>query len=216
MIGLIYKVQPYQESNRLLFVYSDKGKKTLIARGSQRLSSELRLISQYLTLIEFYDNGKSMQPLRDAKLVNDFQAIKQDYFKTKLVALMLEAIDRVRDEEMNHELVLHELIKSINSSNLEVATLSFLIKLASAAGYEPNFSADGRIVIGFNIANGSIVYENDPHIVDLNTRHTILLMKLLSLDVNDLEPIDSKDFESIKQFINKYYEYHLRVTLKNI
>ena len=62
MIGLIYKTQPYQETNRMLFVYTKKGKKTLIARGSQRLSSELRLISQYLNLIEFYDNGKNAIP----------------------------------------------------------------------------------------------------------------------------------------------------------
>jgi hypothetical protein len=41
-------------------------------------------------------------------------------------------------------------------------------------------------------------------------------MKLLNLDVNDLEEIDQNYFESISQFIKKYYEYHLRVSLKNI
>ena len=63
VIGLIYKTQPYQDNNKLLYVYSNRGKITLVSRGSQRLSSELRIVSQYLTLIEFYDNGKSMQPL---------------------------------------------------------------------------------------------------------------------------------------------------------
>ncbi|NLL69248.1 MAG: DNA repair protein RecO [Acholeplasmataceae bacterium] len=216
MIGLIYKTQPYQETNRMLFVYTKKGKKTLIARGSQRLSSELRLISQYLNLIEFYDNGKKMQSLTDAKLLDDYQKIKKDFFKTKLVAAMLEAIDKVRDEEIDHELVLEELIKSINSNNLNAATLSFLIKLISQAGYAPNFEADGRVVRGFNLELGIIVYEKDVISIDLNVQETIILMKLLNLDVNDLEEIDQNYFESISQFIKKYYEYHLRVSLKNI
>ena len=216
MIGLIYKTQPYQETNRMLFVYTKKGKKTLIARGSQRLSSELRLISQYLNLIEFYDNGKKMQSLTDAKLLDDYQIIKKDFFKTKLVAAMLEAIDKVRDEEIDHELVLEELIKSINSNNLNAATLSFLIKLISQAGYAPNFEADGRVVRGFNLELGIIVYEKDVISIDLNVQETIILMKLLNLDVNDLEAIDQNYFESISQFIKKYYEYHLRVSLKNI
>ena len=216
MIGLIYKTQPYQETNRMLFVYTKKGKKTLIARGSQRLSSELRLISQYLNLIEFYDNGKKMQSLTDAKLLDDYQKIKKDFFKTKLVAAMLEAIDKVRDEEIDHELVLEELIKSINSNNLNAATLSFLIKLISQAGYAPNFEADGRVVRGFNLELGIIVYEKDAISIDLNVQETIILMKLLNLDVNDLEEIDQNHFESISQFIKKYYEYHLRVSLKNI
>jgi len=216
MIGLIYKTQPYQETNRMLFVYTKKGKKTLIARGSQRLSSELRLISQYLNLIEFYDNGKKMQSLTDAKLLDDYQIIKKDFFKTKLVAAMLEAIDKVRDEEIDHELVLEELIKSINSNNLNAATLSFLIKLISQAGYAPNFEADGRVVRGFNLELGIIVYEKDVISIDLNVQETIILMKLLNLDVNDLEEIDQNYFESISQFIKKYYEYHLRVSLKNI
>lgn len=216
MIGLIYKTQPYQETNRMLFVYTKKGKKTLIARGSQRLSSELRLISQYLNLIEFYDNGKKMQSLTDAKLLDDYQIIKKDFFKTKLVAAMLEAIDKVRDEEIDHELVLEELIKSINSNNLNAATLSFLIKLISQAGYAPNFEADGRVVRGFNLELGIIVYEKDVISIDLNVQETIILMKFLNLDVNDLEEIDQNHFESISQFIKKYYEYHLRVSLKNI
>ena len=43
MEGLIYKVQPYQEHARLLFVYTPKGKKTLLAQGSQKLNSENRI-----------------------------------------------------------------------------------------------------------------------------------------------------------------------------
>ena len=118
MIGLIYKVQPYQESNRLLFVYTPRGKVSLVAKGSQRLYSELRIISQYLTLIEFEDNNKRMQTLFKASLVDDFQLLKSDYFKAKQAAIMLEAIDKVHDDDLNHEYLFKELINSLSSKNL--------------------------------------------------------------------------------------------------
>ena len=91
-----------------------------------------------------------------------------------------------------------------------------MIKLISQAGYAPNFEVDGRVVRGFNLELGIIVYEKDVISIDLNVQETIILMKLLNLDVNDLEEIDQNYFESISQFIKKYYEYHLRVSLKNI
>lgn len=216
MIGLIYKTQPYQESNRMLFAFSERGKITLIARGSQRLSSDLRLMSQYLTLIEFYDNGKSMQPLRDAKLIDEFKTIKEDFTKTKYAAIMLEAIDKVYDTEINHQAILQELLEALASPNLKEATLSFLIKFASEVGYRPNLLADGRKVVGFNLEHGSLVYEDSALKSDLNVRHLIILMKLLNLSIEKLEPIGGSDYEEVKNFIKKYYEYHLRVSLKNI
>ena len=50
--GLIYKVMPYLESNRLLYTYTPLGKVTLHAKGAQKMTSQLRVASQYLTHIE--------------------------------------------------------------------------------------------------------------------------------------------------------------------
>ena len=36
MEGIIYKIQPYLESSRLLFVYTQQGKMTLLAKGAQK------------------------------------------------------------------------------------------------------------------------------------------------------------------------------------
>lgn len=216
MVGLIYKTQDYQDNNKLLFVYSNRGKITLIAKGSKRLSSEIRVISQYLTLIEFYDNGKNMQSLSEVKLLNSYDFIKLDYFLAKQAAVMLEAIDKVIDINMNHEAVLNELRLALDSNNLKEAALSFLIKLISEAGYKPNLVPDGRTVVGFNIETATLVYEGEKKLIDLPVRHLIILVKLLNLDSEKIDVMLTEDFKEMKKFIKKYYDYHLRVDLKNI
>lgn len=216
MIGLIYKTQPYQDTNKLLYVYSNRGKITLVARGSQRLSSELRMVSQYLTLIEFYDNGKNMQPLREVKLLNSYDFLKNDFFKAKYAAVMLEALDKVRDVNLNHEVVLNELRIALLQDHLKEASLSFLIKLISEAGFKPNLTPSGNDVIGFNIKTSSLIYKGDLHPLDLELRQTIILVKLLNLNIEKIEEISNSDYEILRKFIKKYYDYHINVNLKNI
>ena len=216
MIGLIYKTQPYQDTNKLLYVYSNRGKITLVARGSQRLSSELRMVSQYLTLIEFYDNGKNMQPLREVKLLNSYDFLKTDFFKAKYAAVMLEALDKVRDQNLNHEAVLNELRIALLSDNLKESSLSFLIKLISEAGFRPNLTSKEKDVIGFNLKNSQLVYKGEPITLDLELRETIILVKLLNLDTEKVEAMSPKDDATLRKFIKKYYDYHINVNLKNI
>ncbi|MGI6781992.1 MAG: DNA repair protein RecO [Acholeplasmataceae bacterium] len=216
MIGLIYKTQPYQDNNKMLFVYSNRGKITLVAKGSQRLSSELRIVSQYLTLIEFYDNGKNMQPLREVKLLNSYDFLKTDYFKAKQAAVMLEALDKVRDTNLNDEAILNELRIALLSDNLKESALSFLIKLISEAGYRPNLNPKNKDVIGFNIKTASLVYKGDLTEIDLMPRQLIILVKLLNLDIEKNEELDKEDYEILRRFIKRYYEYHLNINLKNI
>lgn len=216
MIGLIYKTQPYQDTNKLLYVYSNRGKITLVARGSQRLSSELRMVSQYLTLIEFYDNGKNMQPLREVKLLNSYDFLKNDFFKAKYAAVMLEALDKVRDVNLNHEAVLNELRIALLQDHLKEASLSFLIKLISEAGFKPNLTPSGNDVIGFNIKTSSLIYKGDLHPLDLELRQTIILVKLLNLNIEKIGEISNSDYEILRKFIKKYYDYHINVNLKNI
>ncbi|HKL61406.1 MAG TPA: recombination protein O N-terminal domain-containing protein, partial [Acholeplasma sp.] len=62
--GLIYKTQDYKESSKLLFIYTKKGKKTLVAKGAKRFNSDQRYLSQYLTLISFVDSDKTMFDLK--------------------------------------------------------------------------------------------------------------------------------------------------------
>jgi len=216
MEGIIYKVQPYQEHARLLFVYTMIGKKTLLAQGSQKLNHPNRILAQYLTQIEFKDQDKSFLTLSEAKIINDYAQIKEDYKLTKSAALMLEIIDLLIVDSYDHQEIYQSLIKALQSKQLEIATLSFALKILRPLGYPLDLNADGRKVLGVNVEKGGLVYQGDPDIIDLDVKESIVLLKMNFIPYQDLEAYEIETIAKIKSFILKYYQYHLQSTLKNL
>jgi len=216
MEGLIYKVQPYQESARLLFVYTPSGKRTLLAQGSQKINNMTRVLSQYLTHIEFKDLKKSFMTLSEPKLLHDFEEMKKDYVKTKSAAVILEIIDQLVVDDYSHTLIFQEMMLALLSPNVSVSALSFALKILKPLGYEVNLTGDGRRVIGVNIDKGGLVYQNESDIIDLDTKEAILLLKLYYMPYQELADLDLLDLAPIQNFILKYYQFHLQTTLKNL
>jgi len=216
MEGIIYKVQPYQEHARLLFTYTPQGKCTLLAQGSQKLNHPNRILAQFLTHISFKEHHKSFYTLQEAKIINDFQTIKEDFDLTKNAALILEIIDHFIVDEMTHSLIFQEVILALNSPKLNLSSLSFSLKILKPLGYEINLFLDGRKVKGISVNRGSIIYEDESDLIDLSVKDSTYLLKLLYTPYQALEEIPVDTYRKIKEFILKYYQYHLQTTLKNL
>jgi len=215
-LGLIYKVQPYLEHARLLFVYTKNGKKTLLSQGSQKINHPNRILSQYLNLIEFKDSNKSFITLSDAKLINDYKEIKENYDKTKSSALMLEIIDQLIVENFNHEPIFIKLIEALSSKDIFITSISFTLKILKHLGYEIDLKGNGQKVKGLNIIKGGIVYDKESTSIDLELKETIIVLKLVYSKYDQLDTFDELSMNKIKDFILRYYQYHLQATLKNL
>jgi DNA repair protein RecO (recombination protein O) len=216
MEGLIYKVQPYLESARLLFVYTPNGKKTLLAQGSQKINQSSRILAQYLTHIEFKDQNKSFITLAESKILNDYSKIKEDYTQTKSAALILEIIDQLIVDNYNHQQIFQEMMLALKGKDMVASSYSFALKILKPLGYELNLNADGRKVLGFNIDKGGLVYHGETDIIDLDLKESIVLLKLYYKPYHELEEHESEILTKIKEFILKYYQFHLQTTLKNL
>ncbi|MDY0278629.1 MAG: DNA repair protein RecO [Acholeplasma sp.] len=203
--GLIFKVQPYQENSKLLQVLTPRGKISIVAKGSQKLNSNDRFLSQYLTRIEFDDTkDKTFITLKNAKLIDAYEEIKQDLKKMRFAGLVLEIISKIYIDE-NSEKVYDLAISALKFNIIAVSSLNFAIKVLYYLGYGPSLIGDGNKVKGFNISKGSIVYETEDLTLDLNYQETIILLKLAYQKIDELEDIENKDVEVIKDFIYKYY-----------
>jgi DNA repair protein RecO (recombination protein O) len=216
MEGLIYKVQPYLESARLLFVYTPVGKKTLLAQGSQKVNSAQRILAQYLTHIEFKDQNKSFLTLAEAKIKHDFATLKTDYSKTKSAAVILEIVDQLMIDNVNHEKIFQEMMGALMAERIHESSLSFGIKVLKTLGYPLDLSPDGRVIQGISITKGGITYEDEPYLSDLDIKDGIELLKLSVMPYQELMPISPDILNRLKTFILKYYQYHLQTTLKNL
>lgn len=217
MEGLIYKVQPYQESSRLLFVFTPKGKITLLARGAQKLKEKSRVLSQFLTHISFKEQvNKKFYTLSEPKIINEFQMIKTDYHKTKKAALILEIIDQLVVDQINYRLIFEDMILALNQNDIHVASLSFSLKILKPLGYELNMTADGRTIKGISIEKGGLVYQGEQESIDLNTKDALSLLKLYYLPYNEHGIYEIDTLTRLEEFVLKYYQYHLHITLKNM
>jgi DNA repair protein RecO (recombination protein O) len=216
MEGLIYKIQPYQEHARLLYVYTPKGKKTLLAQGSQKVNHPNRILAQYLTHIDFKDSTKSFIVLSEAQIINDFETLKKDFKQTQCAALILEIIDHVVVDKEIHEEIFHDMMLSLQAPNIFLSSLSFAVKILKPLGYGLDLSPDGRPIKGLSILRGGLVYEKEDLYIDLEVKDAVYLLKLSLMPYHLLEKIDDEALSRIKEFILKYYQFHLQTTLKNL
>ncbi|WP_025725205.1 DNA repair protein RecO [Acholeplasma granularum] len=212
MEGIVYKQQSYLENDRLVFVYTPKGRITLIAKGSQKVTSNLRNVAQYLNLITFDEKpNKVMYTLINAKVINNFLSLKNDYKKLEQASILFDLLSFVSDNDMHEKIYL--IIKDALLKFSKESVLSFGFKLLKHLGYPMNLKPDGRIVKGFNINIGSLVYENTPLISNIDVELTTELIKSTFLPYEQLPSLDDYTYEKLKKFMYDYYEHHTDIKI---
>ncbi len=207
MEGIVKSISSYNENDRLLFLYTKVGKLTLIAKGAQKVTSELRVIGQYLNLIEFKELPfKQMYVLMEAKLINGYEVLKTDYSKTLEASILFDLLNVVSEND-DHEKIYLLLKDALNHFSKEVV-LSFGFKLLRYLGYQMNLKPDGRDVLGFNLKEARLVYKNEHLKRDLDLNLTTQLLKLTYQTYDMLPLLDLDSFTALKSFMYDYYEFH--------
>ncbi|HBT59852.1 MAG TPA: DNA repair protein RecO [Acholeplasmataceae bacterium] len=212
--GLIYKTQDYKESSKLLFVYTARGKQTLVAKGAKSLKSDLRFLSQYFTLIEFYDSEKTMFDLRGAQLIEPFEEIKKSYEHLKQVSVVLEIIDRLFIEDLPHDKLFELIVSFLSEVQPEIASMAISLKVLYALGYGLNFKGDHPL--GFNLEQASVATIENKLPISLDLETTIYLSQLYFMKKEDHIDLTEKSKKQIWSFIKAFYQYHLDYNIKSI
>ncbi len=214
--GITYKVLPYLESNRLVYMYTSFGKITLHARGAQKMTSDLRIASQYFNYIQVdVDAKEGLIPVSKLKILNDFQNIKVSFDIMTYVAFMLEVIDKCIDSNDPHKLIFQELLEMFQSDDIRQQICRFMIRLFKHIGYDIPLKADGREVTGFHIAQATLTYQGDNLLSDISMDTLILLVQLKYTNYDTILKISSSQYQELKNFFIAYIEYHVHVKIKN-
>ncbi|MBN3490066.1 DNA repair protein RecO [Acholeplasma equirhinis] len=214
MEGIVTKVQSYLENDRLVYVYTPLGFRTLIAKGSQKLTSNSRILAQYLTHIEFKETpNKNMFILSEGKILNLYESIKKDYKLINDASIMFDLVEIFLTTEENHKDI-YQLLKDALENFKKESALSFSFKLLRYLGYPLNLKPDGRKVKGFSIREAKIIYVGENLQCDLNLTLTTILLKLTHLPYDKIDEIEEAYFNKLKSFMYQYYEYHTDTLIK--
>ncbi|HHW79440.1 MAG TPA: DNA repair protein RecO [Acholeplasmataceae bacterium] len=212
--GLILKTQTYRETSRLLQTYTPLGKITLNAKGAEKINNKDRILSQYLTYIEFeYTEFKEFMTLKNAVIIDSYQKTKSNFQTVKYASLILEILERVTLGSEDHETIFNLAIEALNYQNIKISSLSFSLKMLYYLGYGIDLKGDGRKIKGVSINLGRLIYEEESYQTFLNYEQTIKLLKLTYTKINNLDDFDDIIIKTLKEFISKYYEYHLNIKL---
>ncbi|MGA0351619.1 MAG: DNA repair protein RecO [Acholeplasmataceae bacterium] len=215
MEGIIYKVQPYQESSKLLYVMTPEGKRTLHAKGAQKITSPYRTLTQYLTHISFENSPKMMFTLKDVTCINDFKDIKASIPDLKAAAFVLEMFDRLILDQEPHGALYQSLIKFLNHKSYEHNALRIAFHFLYDLGYDISLEPDGRRIKGFNIAQGRLIYEDETMTSDVKMDDLIMLLHIKKTTYDTIIEIPKDAYSRLKSFMKSFIEYHLHTTIKN-
>jgi DNA repair protein RecO (recombination protein O) len=213
--GIIYKTQSYLESGKLCYVYTKRGKVTLHAKGAQKMTSKDRVLTQYLTKITFEDTNKDMMTLMNAQMKDDYEDIKSSVDSVKKASVILEIIDHLVVDNMDHTWLYERLEKALNYSELLVFNqLRFALHFLHHAGYDLHLEGDGTPLKGYNIEHGRVVYEHESIQVDLTVVEMTRLLELKYTKYDTIIAVENETLTRLMSFVKMYIQYHLNYQLK--
>lgn len=211
--ALVYKVQDYGESSKLLFVYTPTGKYTLVARGAKNYKNIFFHLADYCNLIEIdLDLTKSMQTLKKGKLLNSFENLKNDYKRFKIISKMFIIIDKLLINVDYQDKIFNLIIELLEYENFKLAYLTLLTKLTYSLGYRLSFKYS--TIKGFNLKLGRTVSEGENIELDLDLTLTLYL-KIIYYSKEEPN-IEDKHINALFEFIKEYYKYHLDYKIKEL
>lgn len=213
--GIIYKTQPYLESGKLCYVYTKRGKVTLHAKGAQKMTSPDRVLTQYLTKISFDDHHKDMMTLMNARMIEDYEAIKSSLDSVKMVSVMLAIIDHLVVENMDHVWLYERLEKALHYKDLlSLNQIRFALHFLFHAGYDIHLEGNGQPLKGYHIELGRVIYENESIPIDLNVSLMTRLHELKYTKYDTIITVENETLTRLMSFIKSYIQYHLNYNLK--
>jgi len=146
--GVILRTYKLGETDRIVHVLtSGRGKVRAVAKGVRRPGSKFggRLEPFSHVDLQLYE-GRNLDIINQAELVTSFAAVRDDFALSACGSTMVEAADRVAQEDERSTRLLLLLLDGLralarNPAHPSVILDAFLLRLASVAGYHPYLEA---------------------------------------------------------------------------
>ena len=226
--GIVINEKSYGETSKILDVFTkEKNVISVLSKGSKRLKSPIRSVSELFSYAKFnisYKEGK-LSTLITADSINQFKNIKKDITKLSYLNYITELTYGVIKQSNNkniYDLYLSTILKidegfdpMIISNILEIKYLDFL-------GISPKLDGcvvcDNKNVITISSDKGGYVCKNhvtNDYIVNCKTIKLIKLLKYV--EISKISKLDISDIvkKEINSFLDDYYDRYAGLYLKS-
>ena len=221
--GVVLKTIDYQENSKIIYLLTNKGIKSAIARGAKNLKSHTYAYAQPLVKIEF--ELKKDRYIGAYKILNNYNSIKLNFDKLtcclKIIEICYELGEHISDHNLFFDF-LNEILDNIeNNEDYKIFELIFRSKILYLLGVAPVLNkcvscGSNNKLVGFSFNNGGMrcsnclkmddfIYPNDT----IEFFKTIYLMKFdkLLILINNKKLVF--DYDKINRFLVLYYQEYL-------
>ena len=217
--GVVVSETPYQENSKILNILTRDGIIGVLSKGSKKLKSPLRLVSQKLVYGDFtvYYVENHLSTLKEGSIVNELRNIHSDLDKLSYVSYITELTSQIMKQNNNFEIYdmyISTLIKINDGLNPKVMMNILEIKLLDYLGVGINLNGcnkcgSTKAILTIDPDAGGYIcqscYNNEP-IYDERVRKMLRMYYLV--DINSIKELDIKDYviDAINKFLSVYYD----------
>lgn len=226
--GIVVSEYPYEESSKIIKIFTRDGVIDVIAKGAKRLKSPFFSVTSKLSYgifnITYKDNGLSK--LVDADILNDYRNIKKDITRVSYATYITELVTKVYKHDSNSnifDLYIQSLDKITEGYDSLVITNILRLKLLDYLGIKPIIDRCVSCGNTTDIATissyyGGFICKNCLKNEKIVSMKTISLIRgLYYIDISKITKIEisSEVKREIDEFIDDYYDRYSGIYLKS-
>lgn len=229
--GVVLKTTDYKENANLITILTNDGIKNLIIRGTKKLSSKMRSLTNIFNIIEIVqtDNG-GLNTITEGSVIKNYAGFYDDVLKISYAEAIIEKILVLNSSITNYETLYQFVIKIfdllLTSKEPELVVLVFETKLLYLVGIAPNFkecvNCHKKEANRLILSEGGVVcdecIQKNRYAMVLNENETMALKIIYLIKIERIEQ-DFYDtirpfYQKLNFFIDLYYSNFLDFTSK--
>jgi len=224
--GYILRTIDYKDTSKLLYVYTETGIQSMIARGVKKMQSPLRHLAQTSNRIMMDLSSGKLPTLKDATLIDHHPSIKQDLVRSTVLSVINELIYYNVSAEDDHPKLfgfLKKFIEVLKTTDHPMELLMvFELKFLFFAGYAVPLrhchvckSEEG---LAFDVHEGALVCANhkNPNHHYYEAEIYRPLRYYYYVDVLNFEglSVDKPTLKTLHEAVNHLHSMHMGHTSK--
>lgn len=198
--GIIIKTRNFSEADKIIVLLAkNKGRIEAIAKGARKSTSKKTALIDLAAYGDFrIATGKSLDIITEVKLINGFEAIKNNLQSAGIVYYLMDVIDRFFSHPEQGEEIIKDLLDTlaiINDAkeldNKLKALYLMLVKLLDKTGFLD--------VTGLET-------DRTKKIVQFAIKSNLITCMKLKLEKEDLKALDQYTFTQISEVVQKRFK----------
>lgn len=226
--GIIISEYPYEESSKIIKIFTRNGIIDVIAKGAKKLKSPFFSVTSKITYgvfnIAYKENGLSK--LIDADIIKDYRNIKKNITKVSYATYISELITKVYKHESStgiFDLYIQGLDKINDGYDSSIITNILRLKLLDYLGIKPIIDrcvscGNTTDIVTISSYYGGYICKNCLKSEKIVSSKTINLIRgLYYIDISKIKKIDIpiEIKKELDEFIDDYYDRYSGIYLKS-